>query len=43
MQTPVHGRLAKTRMRSLDNIPKPKPKEVEMSHKGKKKKNGQVG
>ena len=34
----VHGRIAKSDMKSLDRIPKPKSEETKMAHKDKKKK-----
>jgi Polyphosphate kinase 2 (PPK2) len=37
-EPPLQGRLAGTRARRLDTIPKTKPKEAEMAHKDKKKK-----
>jgi hypothetical protein len=35
-EPPLQGRLAGTRARRLDTIPKTKPKEAEMAHKDKK-------
>ena len=37
-EPPVHGRLAKTRVRSLDDTPNPRSEEAKMAHKDKKKK-----